>query len=1445
MVATPTKLAAFAAFAVAAVTMDSASAASINSLPYTNVGVITPLDRRFPGYGARLAKDAPKPVIKADTEAEAAPAVAGAVHPRQLEEDFNMDIVHLEAFFDDQVESNADKIYELYRKAEIKKIPWPGHYWATMQDGTNARWRGQGEMSPVEKYAEAYGKDVKALADAVSKANGIDAYSDNLSCDSTDECRNVLKDNNLVCAKRRGQSRGYCVYGWYGICHSWAAAAILEEEPRCPVTKNGVKFYPFDIKGLVSQFYDGADSGTVYTGVRFDGPQPTPTDEFGRYVDPSRRDLGPGFFHIAISNILGRYGRGFVIDPDNTVAVWNHPVRSYEFLEYSDIEPEVASNKYFSYPRYTFNRMMKSLKLVRTRLSWITESVEDGELMGKIDQFTVSREYSYLLELDGKGKIIGGEWLGDSRYDHPDFLWFPVAQPEPETVTKTGFSYIEIRELLEASTKCKDLDPTPAPTTKAPTPAPTTLAPTPEPTTVAPTPAPTTLAPTPAPTTVAPKTPAPTNPDVPTNKPTSDPDLPTGKPTSNPDLPTGKPTSNPDLPTGKPTSNPDLPTGKPTSNPDLPTGKPTSNPDLPTGKPTSNPDFPTGKPTSNPDLPTGKPTSNPDLPTGKPTSNPDLPTGKPTSNPDLPTGKPTSNPDLPTGKPTSNPDLPTGKPTSNPDLPTGKPTSNPDLPTGKPTSNPDLPTGKPTSNPDLPTGKPTSNPDLPTGKPTSNPDLPTGKPTSNPDLPTGKPTSNPDLPTGKPTSNPDLPTGKPTSNPDLPTGKPTSNPDLPTGKPTSNPDLPTGKPTSNPDLPTGKPTSNPDLPTGKPTSNPDLPTGKPTSNPDLPTGKPTSNPDLPTGKPTSNPDLPTGKPTSNPDLPTGKPTSNPDLPTGKPTSNPDLPTGKPTSNPDLPTGKPTSNPDLPTGKPTSNPDLPTGKPTSNPDLPTGKPTSNPDLPTGKPTSNPDLPTGKPTSNPDLPTGKPTSNPDLPTGKPTSNPDLPTGKPTSNPDLPTGKPTSNPDLPTGKPTSNPDLPTGKPTLVPLPTTATPVPTTPLPTTPAPTSSKPATPVPTTPAPTTPAPTTPAPTTQAPTTPVPTTPAPKTPEPTTSRPGPVPGGPCGNEKTGPLACPEGEFCQPWNPWQYQCRRVDAKCGKQEVGVDFYGDDIATVIVTLPEECCAKCQETEDCKAYTYVNFNADGKPRCYLKKGSGDKRRNPGAVSAVIDAPKCSVPSAGQCGSDKDGVKCCPEGEYCQPWNPWFYQCRPVPQQCGAQEVGVDYYGDDLDRFQISLPWECCDKCAETPGCKAYTFVNYNADGKAWCYLKKGTGQRREHVGAVSSTVRNPKPSCTTPEYGYCGNKDGVSCCPTGFYCQAWNRDYYQCMPQPSQCSKQYTNVDFYGNDIGVHYGLSPSACCEKCSQTKGCRAYTHVNDNPGRPACYLKSSTAGKKELIGAVSGVVN
>lgn len=298
--------------------------------------------------------------------------------------------------------------------------------------------------------------------------------------------------------------------------------------------------------------------------------------------------------------------------------------------------------------------------------------------------------------------------------------------------------------------------------------------------------------------------------------------------------------------------------------------------------------------------------------------------------------------------------------------------------------------------------------------------------------------------------------------------------------------------------------------------------------------------------------------------------------------------------------------------------------------------------------------------------------------------------------------------------------------------------------------------------------------------------------------MPGGPCGNDKDGAGKCAEGEYCQPWNPYYYQCRRIDSdKCGKQEVGVDYFGDDLATVLVNLPELCCDKCRATAGCKAYTFVNYNPDGKARCYLKKGTGSKRAAVGVVSSVVSAagPVCAS-SGGQCGNNKDGARCCPSGEYCQPWNPSFYQCRPAPQQCATQEVGVDYYGDDIKTIESILPWDCCARCAETPGCKAYTFVNYNANGRSACYLKSGVGKRQVLVGAVSSTVVSPKP--------------------------------------PSKCALTY-NVDYYGNDLRNERTQTAEQCCDTCRATAGCKAFTHVNG-----VCYLKSK-AGNKALNGAVS----
>lgn len=103
---------------------------------------------------------------------------------------------------------------------------------------------------------------------------------------------------------------------------------------------------------------------------------------------------------------------------------------------------------------YQFNKDAKKLVFLKVEMDYISEaSAEtDGYLTPSIDDYTQTDHYQYVLELDAAGKIIGGEWVGESRYTHPDFLWLPKSS----SVTTVGggkISYAEVKKLMAASIK--------------------------------------------------------------------------------------------------------------------------------------------------------------------------------------------------------------------------------------------------------------------------------------------------------------------------------------------------------------------------------------------------------------------------------------------------------------------------------------------------------------------------------------------------------------------------------------------------------------------------------------------------------------------------------------------------------------------------------------------------------------------------------------------------------------------------------------------------------------------------------------------------------------------------------------------------------------------------------------------------------------------------------
>ncbi|KAJ3059214.1 hypothetical protein HK102_010095, partial [Quaeritorhiza haematococci] len=245
--------------------------------------------------------------------------------------------------------------------------------------------------------------------DAISASIGIDAHRQwSKTCTSNPECQQEFGPRS-ICGIRRNQAEGVCVEVWFGTCHAWAPAAILEPEPKCPVWVNGVEFKVMDLKALMTVVYDAARLPTVFGGARCDEAAPA-MDESGRFVNPMCRDLTPDVFHILTANILGRFGRTFVIDYDPTAEVWNQPVRGYQIREQRRLTLQQGARLFFDRDDYPFNPAAQALTYVRMRLWWIVESEEDGQLTTSkeaINRYTMVRDYEYVLEMDEGDGIIG------------------------------------------------------------------------------------------------------------------------------------------------------------------------------------------------------------------------------------------------------------------------------------------------------------------------------------------------------------------------------------------------------------------------------------------------------------------------------------------------------------------------------------------------------------------------------------------------------------------------------------------------------------------------------------------------------------------------------------------------------------------------------------------------------------------------------------------------------------------------------------------------------------------------------------------------------------------------------------------------------------------------------------------------------------------------------
>jgi hypothetical protein len=350
-------------------------------------------------------------------------------------------------------------------EGQAATAPWAGSYWPTHEDSINYRWdkSASDTLSPAAKFEKAFGRE--GIADSVSANFGVDSRVTATVCTKKSDCDSKKSE---VCAKREGASEGRCIETWFGICHAWAPAAAMTDEPKRAVMHNGVEFKINDIKALVSLSYtsglktrflskrcnaknDGTDEG-----IQFD-EFGVPTEEFEECADTNA-----GTFHVVAANYLGIKKKAFVEDRTFDYQVWNQPVMGFEVKAgFPKKLSATQANTLMSAEGkddYLFNSKATQWRHLKTTVSYISESPSelDGNLNETIHTYTRKDHYEYILELDSVGHVIGGEWIGSSKKAHPDFLWAPekksnteVAPPhleigsEPLSVAKETWAFLD------------------------------------------------------------------------------------------------------------------------------------------------------------------------------------------------------------------------------------------------------------------------------------------------------------------------------------------------------------------------------------------------------------------------------------------------------------------------------------------------------------------------------------------------------------------------------------------------------------------------------------------------------------------------------------------------------------------------------------------------------------------------------------------------------------------------------------------------------------------------------------------------------------------------------------------------------------------------------------------------------------------------------------------
>lgn len=324
--------------------------------------------------------------------------------------------------------SNSPEIFGTHLERRFDKLPlkaelaqkglgWPGFYWANNRGGIAHRWRSKDPQNFKYKSPDMYSARTlsRETINNLSPAEKYDLYLGNYNYDAV---KKVWANT----------SKGAPV--WHGICHGVSPASLNHPEPNTVVVTNPqgieITFFTSDIKALIANYYaNEASSNVTQLGKRC----------FGRLLgfNGACNDVNPAAFHIVLTNRLGIEKTGLIADMDRYKQVWNHAIVSYETqvvpMAYSESKPHRRS------PKGTAKRI-KVINKVKYAAS--IDPTDDKVIDTEKAKYEI-KTYEYILDVDSKSEILGGEWESGER---PDFIWFQ------EKAEFTGY-YSKLSELYQ------------------------------------------------------------------------------------------------------------------------------------------------------------------------------------------------------------------------------------------------------------------------------------------------------------------------------------------------------------------------------------------------------------------------------------------------------------------------------------------------------------------------------------------------------------------------------------------------------------------------------------------------------------------------------------------------------------------------------------------------------------------------------------------------------------------------------------------------------------------------------------------------------------------------------------------------------------------------------------------------------------------------------------